>query len=92
MWIYVALGVVEITLLIGGYFIMAEIDDLNAAVAGLTTAAGAAEKALTDISAKLTALEGSGAPAPGVLEGLATQINTVATALNAAAADGEATP
>ena len=70
---------------------MAELDDLKQSVADLGTSATAAEKALTDIAARLTALEGT-TPAPGVLGGLATQISGVATALNSAAAAAEATP
>lgn len=72
---------------------MAELDDLKASVANLGTQAGAAETALTDISAKLTALSGT-TPAPGVLEDLATQINTIAAGLGAAATAAEppATP
>lgn len=65
---------------------MAEIDDLKAAVANLSVQAAA-------ISSALAALEGT-TPAPGVLEGLANQINTIATGLGAAATAAEppATP
>ncbi len=70
---------------------MAELDDLKTSVANLGTAAAAAEKALTDIAARLTALEGT-VPAPGVLGGMATQVQGVADALNTAATAAEATP
>ncbi len=70
---------------------MAELDDLKQSVTDLGTAASAAEKALTDIAARLTALEGT-APAPGALGALATQISGVAAGLNTAAAAAEATP
>jgi hypothetical protein len=71
---------------------MSELTDLQASVANLGTAAASAEKALTDIATRLTALEGTGAPAPGVLEGLSTQVQAVATALGSAATAAEATP
>lgn len=72
---------------------MSELDDVQASITKLQTAAAASNKALTDIAARLTALEAAGTPpAPGVLENIATEINAVSDGLNAAATAGEATP
>lgn len=85
--------VAEITILSTVRKHMSELDDVKATIAPLVASKDATAKALTDIVARLTAIEAAGTgPAPGELEAIATQITAVTTALNAGAAAAEATP
>lgn len=70
------------TLITQGIHIMAQNDDLAAAVAALTTAAGAAEAA---IAAELALIASQTGDNPAVAQAI-TNINTITAALSASAA------